>query len=412
MNRRSLLFAGAGAGLAAGVQGAQAAPGRRLSARAFGAKGDGRADDTAALQSAMTAALASGKAAGLLIIEPGTYRITQPLHIAPPRGQSGDVVHLSGISGYGARLVSEIRRPSPVIAFASRSITRFILFEGLDILGCGTEGPGLQLESDDNRTGIYNFCIRDMAVQECGGDGCRMVGNVFEGQVINSYFRKNKRNGISFAHGTQGGILSSIHVFGCVLGDNALYGAHLTNNCNDVAFYGCYFVTNGSFGLVAENGITLLSDCGFENNQMSAKDFDHGDAGLLLQNYGTLIGCSGYSIFKQTAMMRADILQNLTLIGCAGSGNEQARNAGLARITGQPSARVVMIGCNGESRFSNGLEPVEIGGLGGGIKLGSHWNSSSLARLGDHHLWVDRRGQLRIKGGAPSSDEDGALVGS
>ena len=46
----------------------------------------------------------------------------------------------------------------------------------------------------------------------------------------------------------------------------------------------------------------------------------------------------------------------------------------------------------------------------GGIRLGGSWNSASLTWLGDHCLWVDKQGRLRIKQGQPSADNDGRPV--
>jgi hypothetical protein len=50
--------------------------------RAFGAKGDGSADDTAAIQAAITAASVDG---GVVTLPPGTFNITSPLTIADRR---------------------------------------------------------------------------------------------------------------------------------------------------------------------------------------------------------------------------------------------------------------------------------------------------------------------------------------
>lgn len=43
--------------------------------------------------------------------------------------------------------------------------------------------------------------------------------------------------------------------------------------------------------------------------------------------------------------------------------------------------------------------------------MGGAWNSGPL-RLGAHYLWVDATGALRIKSSAPTSDTDGAVVGT
>ena len=212
--------------------------------------------------------------------------------------------------------------------------------------------------------------------------------------------------------GKHGGILSSIHLFGCVLGDNGANGAALVNGCYDVSFHGCYLLLNGKFGLLAENGCTLLSNCGFENNHAAASGFASGDAGVFLNSFGTLIGCTAYSVFNQTKLLRAYVSKRLVMTGCSGSGGGGAAGAGLASIGGSRSAGAVLIGCSGAVDYRDGFEAIELGGAGGGIRLGSDWRSPDLVQLGDYRLWVDQGGRLRLKKGAPSGDEDGRVVGA
>jgi hypothetical protein len=114
------------------------------------------------------------------------------------------------------------------------------------------------------------------------------------------------------------GILSAIHVFGCVFGQNGQYGVEMVNGCYDVGFHGCYFLLNGKHGLAALNGCTLLSNCGFENNHESAPSFDKGGSGIYLQSFGTLIGCTAYSMFNQKRLIDAYVVGQLVMIGCAG----------------------------------------------------------------------------------------------
>jgi Pectate lyase superfamily protein/Right handed beta helix region len=419
VDRRGLLLGG-GIGLAlGGVVSAAGAPVRRdqdpgggpsRSARDFGAVGDGRADDTAALQKALDATLSGSE--GMLVIPPGTYRVTRTLRVAPTPGAAGNMVRQSGILAHGAHVISEIADGGNVFEFLSRSTIRFVLIEGLDILGSGHEGHGIYVECDRNDAYFYNFCLRDVVIQDCGGDGCHMIGNVFEGQIINTYLRKNAGNGLTLGHGTHGGILSAIHVFGCVFGDNARHGVAMVNNCYDASFHGCYFLLNGQFGLTAENGCTLLSNCGFENNHTAARNFDAGDAGIALNNFGTLVGCTAYSLFNQTGLLRAYTVGRLVLVGCTGGGDGSARRAGLARLGGKHGAGITLIGCTGAVEYTDGLDGVEIGGALGGIGLGAHWQSPNLARLGEYRLWVDAHGRLRLKKGTPSADEDGTTVGA
>ena len=409
--RRALLGTGAALGLAAATHPATAAPPSRvLNAADFGAVGDGRADDTAALQKALDRTFAGGGT--VLMLPPGTYRVTRTLRIAFEPGSTGDLGRRSGIIGHGARLDSEIADGGNVLEMLCRATVRFVVIEGLDILGKGRERHGIYVECDGGGVYFYNFCLRDVNVQGCGGDGVRLVGNVFEGQIVNTYLRSNKGCGATFAHGAHGGILSALHVFGCVFGQNGEHGVALARNCYDVAFHGCYFLLNNQFGLLAGNGCTLLSNCGFENNHAAAADFAGGGYGIRLNNFGTLVGCTAYSVFHQTGLIQAFVVGRLNMMGCTGSGGGKAAGAGLTRIGGSQAGRATLIGCMGAVQYDNNFEALEVGGPDGGVRFGAHWQSRDLPQLGNYRLWVDRNGRLRIKNGAPKDDDDGAPVGA
>lgn len=80
-----------------------------LSTRTFGAKGNGVADDTAALQKTINAASLSGK---LVFFDAGTYRVTNTLYV--PRnskliGESYSVIMSSGT------FFADMRHPKPVV---------------------------------------------------------------------------------------------------------------------------------------------------------------------------------------------------------------------------------------------------------------------------------------------------------
>lgn len=414
--RRDLLALGGSLALAAGMAApssaavAPAAPasfGKLVSATDFGAAGDGTTDDTAALQAGLDAAF-SQKDGGILMIPPGRYRITRTLRITA----TSNVTRQSGIFGLGARIISNIDNGEPVLEVNSQSTFRFLLIHGLDIHGSGRDGHGIRLVCNGNRNFLYNFCLRDLVVQGCGKNGCQLTGNVFEGQLINCYFRGNKGHGAGFHHEVGGkGILSAVRVIGGVFGENGEHGAALLDGCYDVSFHGSYFLLNKKFGLVAENGCTLLSSCGFENNHEGVSDFSHGDTGIWLQGFGTLVGCTAYSMFKQTGLLRATLTGRLVMVGCSGSGDAKAAGAGLAVLRGDPRSAATVIGCSGALNCDGGFEATEIGGEGMGLRCGGGWQSRNLVQLGDFRLWVDRQGRLRIKKGRPQKDEDGSLVG-
>lgn len=416
LRRRGLLAgtAWASAGLAAGAAashgGAGSGPrmptGTLLDVTAFGAAGDGRADDTMALQRALDMAIGD-RNGGTLIIPPGDYRVTRPLRIETRDKPDGNITRSCTIQAQGARIVSAIRSSDPVLEIVSNSVVRYLRIDGLEIQGNGSEGHGLVLTCLRRGRYIYNFSLRDVIVQGCGGDGCRMTGNIFEGQIFNAYFRDNGGNGVTLSHGPEDTVLSAVHFYGCVFGGNRVHGVSMIEGAEDVGFNGCYFLLNGKYGLSADRGCTLLVHCGFENNHRLAGGFASGDAGIRLMVKGTLIGCTAYSIYNQTHLIRAYINDQLVMVGCSGRGGGEARRAGLAVLKGEGRGRAELVGCVGRIDQEGGIA---VAGSGAGGRFGARWDSQDLLQIGDHRLWVDRRGRLRIKDGAPAADDDGREI--
>lgn len=381
-----------------------------LSARQFGAVGDGVADDTAALQAALNAAFDPNPAApGVLVIPPGVYKVTRTLRVTM-RANSG---RQRRVSAYGARLQSALTDGAHVMHLQSAAYWHFIVLEGLSIHGSGSDGHGIYLEADDPIHALYNLCLRDLAVTGCGGDGGRLYGNVFESQIVNCAFHGNAGNGATLEHSLRGGVLSSIQIFGCAFDDNGGHGAEIVRSY-DVGFHGCTFGRNGRFGLLAANGCELLQDCRFDDNHRAAYDFDNGGAGIGLRRYATLVGCTGHSTKTQTHLIDADLtgsFARLVMIGCRSTGEGAAATAGLAKLRGGRGVDATIIGCTG-AVTADELAPLDMGGAAGGVGFTSDWHGSNLFRLGDTRLWIDERGRLRLKNGTPDYDADGTPVGT
>lgn len=409
--RRSLL-SGAAAGataFAVAHQSMAAGSARAHDSTEFGLVGDGVADDTLALQKLLDAAF-DGRDAGLIRIPAGRYRVTAPLHVETADRPDGNITHPAGIVGEGAVLVSEVEGDAPIMSLDIRATLRFIRIEGVSFEGNGKEGAGLRVSCQKRGAYFYNFSLRDCVIEGCGGSGLELVGNIFEGQISNCYFRDNGRHGAYFAHGAEDTVFSAVHCFGCVFGGNASVGLLLKQGATDVSCYGCYFLLNGTHGLSADHGITLLSHCGFENNHQNAASFDGGDYGIRLFVAGTLVGCTAYSIYRQKGLLRGYITNELTMVGCQGAGSGDADDAGLADIDGDGRGAATLIGCHGKVRQGRGIARNKIGRSG--VSVGGDWDSPNQLSLGDHHLWVDADGQLRIVRGRPESDEDGSVVGA
>lgn len=410
--RRALFGGAAGAALAGGAAafGSGAASARASGATGdFGLVGDGVADDTAALQRAVEAAFAGGDAR-LVTLPPGRYRVTRPIRLRTGDGDSANITQPAGLRCDGATILSEVGGGEPVFEIDVRATLRFFRIEGLHILGRGEEGAGLRISCQTRGAYFYNFCLRDCVVEGCGGHGCEMVGNLFEGQVFNSYFRDNGRDGARFAHGAENTVFSAVHLFGCVFGGNGRNGVTMEDGAADVSFHGCYFLLNGAFGLSAEDGVMLLSHCGFENNHERAENFEEGDAGLRLLVGGTLIGCMAYSIYRQKRLLRAYVTNRLVMIGCRGSGDGDAARAGLAALDGKKEAAFTLVGCEGAVEKKRGVDALDLGDSDG-LAFGAEWNSRNLLKLGEHRLWVDEDGELRVAKGRPRGDKDGKVVG-
>ncbi len=169
---------------------------------------------------------------------------------------------------------------------------------------------------------------------------------------------------------------------------------------------------NGHFGLAAANGCTLINGCGFENNHTRAEGPTPGNAGIRLVGFGTLVASGAYSIANQTALVEALATGEMVLVGCRGFGDGKAKDAILGRFAGTGDGRVNLIGCKGAAEGVNGFDPMQLGGDAAGPHFGSAWNSHGLPQLGEYRLWVDNSGRLRLKRGAPTSDQDGAVVGA
>ncbi|NQT21272.1 MAG: hypothetical protein HQ592_16310, partial [Planctomycetes bacterium] len=110
-----------------------------LDAREFGAKGDGQADDTGAIQRALDAA---GEAKGAVIVPPGTY-CCSTLHLHSH-------TELRGLATYS------YRDPGGSILRLADEAAKCLL-DITGAIGCGVNG--LCLEGEGHGTGIHGILL-------------------------------------------------------------------------------------------------------------------------------------------------------------------------------------------------------------------------------------------------------------
>jgi Pectate lyase superfamily protein len=209
----SLLF-GASA-QATGEQESHAKDSGFIDARQSGAAGDGKTNDTAALQRALDAA---GRASGGVFLPPGTY-LTGELHV--PAGVAVVGVPAWNYSGPGG---SALQLADPA-AFCLLNLTeaRGATIQGLALegrnLGAGIHGiatkrtkwgeheDGFRIEGCQivrfSGDGVHLECAWCFSVRHCmmgynAGDGLSLRG--WDGFLIDNWFSGNKRAGFAARH--------------------------------------------------------------------------------------------------------------------------------------------------------------------------------------------------------------------
>lgn len=237
---------------------------------AYGAKGDGTADDTAAVQAAITAAGAG--AGGTVYFPAGTYKISAALTMASYVTLAGD--------GDNASVIKQTSTTAN--ALTGTDITRAGIRD-LQFLGPASgSGKGIAFGlSAHTNTGFLDF--RDVWVQGFGSDGISIAT-----PIVSSFTRvvsqSNGGNGWTVTSATSS---TSCAWNSCYANANTGYGYSLTAQCYS-SLNGCAADGNASGYYLSGCQSVALNGCGCEASTA--------DGFVLTGGYGnTLNSCRVYT---------------------------------------------------------------------------------------------------------------------
>lgn len=276
------LVANAGSAAAQQPQTAGAAPAQSfLTPHQFGAVGDGRVDDSAAIERALSVTLDTGQP---LVVPPGIYRVTRSLVVRPPRAllhaprfSTGPRIIGSG-AGTTQFLASFGNGPLFDIGIGSNGARDFAAVQG-------TRLEGFTIRSDGGASGIrlqaaYNAILRELHLVGLNGNGLEIVCREGDRDGSNMVHLDQVRieictgwgidatagpgfNEISFLR------LSQVFVQGC--GSASGTGGGMRWKGQNCAIDQCAFALNHNVGLLVPGGAGLaqtldIRNTTFENN--------------------------------------------------------------------------------------------------------------------------------------------------
>jgi hypothetical protein len=228
-----------------------------FSVKSFGATGDGVADDTSAVQAAVTAALA---VKGQVIFPCGTYLLTAAVTL-------GSNIDLIGQGGQGCAL---IKSNTAINLFQVTAFAEFGKVIGLSLQSAG----GKAFASTDLTTYVANWSFRDNHFYANNAEG--IYANLILCHVVNNTFGYYGTPGVASRHvyskGVFSGLSSNINFFE----RNRFYNAVGSESVYLEAGYQVYFDGNNFEHNTSTNTLTIK---GLYSVHMT-KNWFEGNAGV------------------------------------------------------------------------------------------------------------------------------------
>ncbi|HOF39473.1 MAG TPA: NosD domain-containing protein [Candidatus Hydrogenedentes bacterium] len=296
-------------------------------AREFGAKGDGVADDTQALQRAIDES-------GVLVLEKGTYRVSAPLLLdttqlgyAGVRGAQGTSRIVMTGPGPAFRIVGDHQGTANPISFQEHTWERerFPVVEGIEILGRHDEADGIELFRTMQCT------IQNVLIRECRY-GIHLVERNRNPIIANSHIYRCLDTGIFFdSVNLHQAIIIGNHISYCARAGIRQFNGDVHNvqiSGNDIEYNSGF--TEGSSGevvlevpddgliseyMITGNTLQATPDAPGANIIMSGRPLDDDSAVRAVSITGNVIGDRDKCIVMQHAHRAVTIAANTIYSG-------------------------------------------------------------------------------------------------
>ena len=215
--------------------------------KTYGAKGDGVADDTTAIQAAIDAVETAG--GGVVSLPRGTYLVSSTLTLK-------NSVYLVGVGRSETTIQSNNAAGADIITIATGLRSGGI--EGLYITGATGGGAGIQFESD-----VARLIVKNVTVYDTGSDGIKFANTVF----LCTFIRVEANSTAGHGWNAPGGAatIQNNAFINCHATHNDASGWNLTNVTN-CALVQCTADSNADAGFLFVSARVTLDSCQVEAN--------------------------------------------------------------------------------------------------------------------------------------------------
>lgn len=230
----------------------------------YGAIGNNIADDTTAIQSAISAASAGG---GTVFFPAGTYKITAALNITTNNQDPAQRPHLLGEGPGGSVIIQSSSVNGINVTGSATNPNSYVTIQGLSLVGSNA-GSGLSF-TDSAFTKVSDVQIVNWGTGIYGAD---FLSSTLERVVI-----RFNTNGFRFerSSGTFTSNPNAITMIGCIVGNNTTYGGWIIGA-------GTFNMIGGSVESNASNTTELSSNWGLRITDAGGDNVAESSTGFAL----------------------------------------------------------------------------------------------------------------------------------